>query len=255
MRTYCNEIGVDFSQILKIADIGNLDVLYNTPEVSKRIAELTASIVRSGKIPLMLGGEHLTTAGALSGVSQAVKGNIGVIYFDAHLDFDEELYGEKWYNGCPFRRAMELDNIKPENLIGIGIRGFIDFPKNQWDYAKKNNITIFTMDDIDELGIKEVTRRAIKIAQENTEVVYCSVDIDVLDPSMAPCSLFHAPGGMTTRELLTSIRMISQSGLVGFDVTEVSTSNDPGKLTASAGAACIAEFIGSTAKYFQMVSK
>ena len=247
-RTFSNEVGLDITAELKLTDIGDVDVTFDTVEVLKRIEAVSFEILKRGKIPILLGGEHMVAYGLIKALCQHVEGNIGVIYFDAHLDLDNKLYNNPWYNGCPMRRVLEIGNVKPKNLVCIGPRGFVDFPGQQWQFAKDVGVNIFSMDDVDELGIVSVTEKAIDLARDGTESIYLSVDIDALDPSVAPGTGMPIPGGLSNRELLKAVRMISASGVAGFDVTEVTPINDPANITAITGAAVVAEMIGGLAR-------
>ena len=186
--------------------------------------------------------------GAIKALCRHVTGNVGVIYFDAHLDLDNKLYNNPWYNGCPMRRVLEIGNVKPKNLVCIGPRGFVDFPGQQWKFAEDMGVNIFSMEDVEEKGIVSITEKAIDLAKDGTDALYLSVDIDALDTSAAPGTGMPIPGGLTNRELLKAVRMICSTGVSGYDVTEASPYNDPANITAISAAAVVAEMIGGLAK-------
>jgi agmatinase len=249
MRTYSNEIDEDIFSIIKIVDVGDIEVVFDTVEVLQRVESVATKILEDNKTPIVLGGEHMVAYGAIKAVCNRVKGNVGVIYFDAHLDLDDNLYNNSWYNGCPMRRVLDIGNVKPKNLVCIGPRGFVDFPDHQYRFAKEVGVNVFTMDDVDKEGIVSITEKAIERAKDETDALYLSVDIDVLDPSAAPGTGMPIPGGLTSRELLKAVRLIASLGINGYDVTEATPYNDPANITALSAASVVAEMIGGMAKY------
>jgi len=255
-RPYSNQVKVDISSVIRLVDIGDVDVtgpgsgvLYNTVEVHKRVERVVSEILGREKMPLMLGGSHTNTYAAIKALCNHTKGNVGVVYFDAHLDISDEVYNDRWYDGCPVRRALELGPVKARNVVIIGPRGYANPMSQGWKFAENAGVNIFTPDDIDEQGIVPVVKRAIDVTKDGTDAQYLSVDIDSLDPSAAPGgSGWPIPGGLTNRELLKAVRMISVSGVNGYDIVEVSPHNDPTGITASSAAAVAMEMIGGFAK-------
>ena len=250
-RTYSHDLKIDISSVLKIVDVGDLDVVYNTPEVLKRIETVVSEILKKKKMPIMFGGDHTNTYGGIKGLCSQTKGDVGVISFDAHLDLMEIYHGDPWYDGCPFRRVLEIGGVKPKNLVCIGPRGFVNPFESGWKFVEEVGVNVFTVEDIDQQGIVSVVEKAIDLAKDGTEAVYLSVDIDALDSASAPGHAWPCPGGLTNRELLKAVRMISLAGVSAFDVMEVGTQNDPAGATALMGAALTMEIMGGLAKIRQ----
>jgi len=255
-RPYSNRLKVDISSTIGLVDLGDVDVtgpgsgvLYNTVEVHKRVERVVSEILAKDKMPLMLGGSHTSTYAALQALCKHTRGNVGVVYFDAHLDISDEVYNDRWYDGCPVRRALELGPIKPRNVVIIGARDYAQPTRQGWEFVAESGVNVFTPDDIDEQGIVSVASKAIDLIKDATDAQYLSVDIDNLDPSAAPGgSGWPIAGGLTNRELLKAVRMISLTGVGGCDVMEVSPHTDPTGITASSAAAVVMEMIGAFAK-------
>jgi arginase len=133
-------------------------------------------IVAAGAVPLVLGGEHSIPAMVLLAISKRRKSKAGIIWFDAHYDLHWE--------PCPLNEASALHQIHtttrndPKNLVIVGIQGCQNLLN--WQAAAAGiGATVFTMTEVEELGIDEVTRRAIRVAARDCEQVYVSIDADV----------------------------------------------------------------------------
>jgi agmatinase len=255
-RPYSNNLKVDISSAMSLVDLGDIDttgpgsgVLYNTQEVLRRVEMVVSEILRRGKMPLMFGGSHTSTYGAISALCKNTKGNVGAVYFDAHLDISEEVYNDRWYDGCPVRRVLEIGPVKPKNVVIIGARDYAQPTRQGWKFVEEAGVNVFTPDDIEDQGIVPIVKKAIDLIKDGTDAQYLSVDIDSLDTSAAPGGAgWPIAGGLTNRELLKAVRMIAVAGVNGYDIMEVSPHNDPTGITACSAAAVAMEMIGGFAK-------
>jgi agmatinase len=122
-------------------------------------------------------------------------------------------------HGTPFYRLVEQGHLDPSRYVQIGLRGYWPGPV-EFGWQAERGITSFFMHDVRELGIAEISRRAVEVVGAGP--VFLSVDIDVLDPAFAPGTGTPEPGGMTTADLLLAARTVAAGvELVGADVVEV----------------------------------
>jgi len=166
-------------------------------------------------VPLVIGGDHSTPAPVLAALSQRVKGNIGVIVFDSHYDLSLE---PPYYAGSQWAQCFHLPNIKPTNLVLIGIRGLRHCLYEKY-VAEELGIQAFNMHQIEEQGIDEVVNQALERACDGTENLYLSLDIDVMDPSYIPAQKYPEPAGLTTRQMISALRQVGgRRKVAGFDL-------------------------------------
>ena len=149
-----------------------------------------------------LGGDHGISFPSIRAF-QEMFGKIGVIQWDAHHDVRNIEDGGRT-NGTPFRSLIEGGFIKGEHLIQVGIRDFAN-AKVYHDYSKQNGVSVYTMADVDALGIVNIVQKEIERLSKLVDIIYLSVDMDVVDQAFAPGCPAVGPGGITSRELLGSI--------------------------------------------------
>lgn len=200
----------NFFEKVKIRDIG--DVLISPgsiPETLKRIEQMNRRLKELGKIPFVLGGEHTISIGAIRAFKEE---NPIVIHFDAHSDLREEYFGDKVCHATAIKRV--LDFLPKKNLMQIGIRSL---GKEELDFVKKENIrSVF----IDELK-KNFGNVKNELAEKTSgKKVYITMDIDVLDCSLAPGTGTPEPNGLSYQELIELIRSV-RGKLIGLDLVEV----------------------------------
>ncbi len=210
----------------------------------KRIEVGIASIVAEGALPLIAGGDHLTTLPVLRAVAR--HRSVGMIHFDAHSDTNDTYFGDNPYtHGTPFRRAIEEGLLDPKRVVQIGIRGSIYEP-GEHDWARSHGVRVIYMEDCVRRGIPDVMDEARAIAGDGP--TYVSFDIDCIDPSMAPGTGTPEVGGFTTRETQQMLRLLEGVNFVGADVVEVSPPFDLADLTSLAGATMMFELLCVMAK-------
>lgn len=240
MRRVHHVSGTEPFSLAKVADVGDVSVNpINLMNGLQRIEAGIASIVSSGAIPLIAGGDHLTTLPVLRAVAR--KQPIGMIHFDAHSDTNDKYFGDNPYtHGTPFRRAIEEGLLDPKRVIQIGIRGSIYEP-DEHDWARAQGIRIIYMEEFVQRGVSKVMEEARRIAGKGP--TYVTFDIDCLDPSFAPGTGTPEVGGFTTREAQQMIRLLDGVNMIGADVVEVAPPFDLGNLTALAGATMMFELL------------
>ncbi|MCL2006777.1 MAG: arginase [Treponema sp.] len=222
-------------------------------ELYKRVL---AALDRRG-FPLILGGDHSIAAGSATAM-QKYYGNIGIIWVDAHGDFNNSKSSPSGnIHGMPLSaitgngpdeilpfKEKESSHISPKNTVIIGARS-IDKPERE--LIKKAGISVFTIADIDRHGMYEVIKNAVAIAGEGTEGIQLSFDLDAIDPSVAPGVGTPVNGGLTFREAHLLCEFLAASNkLIGIEVVELNPILDIGNQTGEVAAQLIASLLSKT---------
>jgi agmatinase len=186
-------------------------------------------------VPIILGGDHSVTFANAMGVARSHGfGEVGLIHFDAHADTGMTQNGSLIGHGTPMRRLIETGAVPGHRFVQIGLRGYWPEPDvTQWMSEQK--MRCYMMQDIGERGLDAVVDEAVEYSLEGgAKGVFISVDIDVVDPGLAPGTGTPEPGGLNSREILDTIRRISRElKVLGADIVEVSPAYDgPGEQTA-----------------------
>ncbi len=226
---------------LRVADCGDVDVIPISIEetfaaVSGRIDEVTAA----GARPLCVGGDHSVTLPILRSLARR-HGPLGVVHFDAHPDTWDEYFGHKFFHGTPFRRAVEEGVVDPRRFIQIGIRGPLYGPE---DFAFHDAARDRGHPHRSRQGARRAPGWASGFDRLRGGPVYCSFDIDAVDPAFAPATGTPEVGGLTSYEALASCARWLDSSLVGADIVEVAPPYDgPGQITALLAANLMFELV------------
>jgi agmatinase len=176
----------------------------------------------------MLGGDHSITFANVRAFAKKYK-NIGMIHIDTHADCAPQgLTGFKYDHGAHIRRIMELGCLKGKNYTLIGPRGYWPGP-DLYKWMADQDFQWFTMLDVEELGIDKIAKEAADRANDNVDAVYISWDIDTFDPAYAPGTGEPEPNGLTSREGMRLMRLLSTSfdpDRFAFDLVEVAPNYD-----------------------------
>ena len=233
LRPYNPALQVPVFASQQVADAGDLAV--NPFSIDDAISAIErgarALLERTGFV-LALGGDHTVALPMLRAV-RAVRGPVAVIHFDAHLDTWDTYFGAAYTHGTPFRRAAEEGLLDWTGCLHVGTRGplYTDADLSQ---DVELGFQVIPAPEVDQLG---VTGMAERIAQRvGDRPVYVSVDIDVLDPAHAPGTGTPEAGGLTSRELLATLRSFARLNLVGADIVEVAPAYDHAQITGIAAA-------------------
>ncbi|MGH7540467.1 MAG: arginase family protein, partial [Gemmatimonadota bacterium] len=150
-------------------------------------------------------------------------------------------------HGTPMRRLIEEGWVAGANFVQVGLRGYWPGP-DTFAWMREQGFRWHTQVDIEERGVEAVIDEAIEQALDGPDRIYLSVDIDVVDPGMAPGTGTPESGGMLGRELLRAIRrIVGRVDLAGMDVVEVSPPYDHAEITAMLAANCVMEALGTLA--------
>ncbi len=228
-----------------VADIGDCPV--NPADLNdslKKIKNFYTNIRESKTIPISIGGDHLISLPILRGINQQKP--IGLFQFDSHSDtWDSYFGGYKYTHGTPFRRAIEENLINPEKYVILGLRGSLYDPEDL-SWARKQGVTIISIDEYYELGFKESIKKIYDVLKD-TEI-YFTFDIDGIDPTFAPGTGTPEVGGFSVREAQLIIRALKNLNFVGGDVVEVSPPFDVNNLTSHVAATIAYEMLCTMTK-------
>jgi agmatinase len=226
-------LGVDPLRELRVADVG--DVLMppgDTEQSIRRLEDAVHAVAASGAIPVILGGDHTITFPDATGVARHVGwGRVSLIHFDAHADTGEHHYGALYGHGTPMRRLIESGAVRGDRFLQIGLRGYWP-PPPTLAWMARQRMRSFEMTEVVSRGLDECLTEAFEIATDDCDAVFLSVDVDVVDPGMAPGTGTPEPGGLTGRQLLDAVRRIAMElPLAGIDVVEVAPPYDHAEVT------------------------
>jgi agmatinase len=155
-----------------------------------------------------------------------------MIHFDAHADTGDTQFGSLHGHGTPMRRLIESGAVRGDRFLQIGLRGYWPEPETlEWMAGQR--MRSFEMSEVVSRGLDECLTDAMRIATDDCDGVFLSVDVDVVDPGMAPGTGTPEPGGLTSRQLLDAVRRIAMEvPLAGIDVVEVAPAYDHAEVTA-----------------------
>ena len=225
---------VDALKELKIADAGDLMMPPGNLETSLQVLkDATEKISRAGAIPVVLGGDHSIASADVAGIAEhRGKGKISMIHFDAHADTGALQMGSLVGHGTPMRRLIEAGYVRGDRFLQLGLRGY--WPDDDTlNWMRDQGMRSYEMTEIHHRGLNTVLDETFKTLTDGCDGVFLSVDIDVVDPGMAPGTGTPEPGGMTSRELLEAVRRIClELPVVGIDVVEVAPAYDSADITA-----------------------
>ncbi len=243
------QLGVEPFEILTVIDAGDANIVPRWPERSHAlIYHKVREIAATGAIPIILGGDHSITWPAASAIADVRRpGSIGIVHFDAHADTADEDWGVLNGHGTPMRRLIESGAVAGRNFVQVGLRGY--WPSVEvFAWMKDHELRYHFMTEIEERGSEAVIADAIAEALDGPDSIYLSLDIDVIDPGLAPGTGTPEPGGMLTREVLRAVRQIVGAvELAGMDVVEVSPPYDFAEATAMAAHRAALEAISALA--------
>jgi len=217
IETYSFRTGTDMED-LKTHDLGDLHVTGNVQETLRRLKLVARDLLKMGKTPVVVGGEHTLTLGMM----QAVNGNSALVSFDAHLDLRNQ-YMDLAVSHATFMRRIR-EQVNPKNILEIGTRAVC---KEELDYAEKSGIQSITAKEIRENGTSE-TMGVVKDLLKDCEKTYVTVDMDVLDPAYAPAVQNPEPDGLSVPVFLDVLCGACDERVIALDLVEVTPHYDQG---------------------------
>jgi agmatinase len=241
---------VDALMDLKVLDSGDVEMY--SGDVERSIAALEAAVfavASTGAIPVVLGGDHTIALPDATGVARELGfGRLSMVHFDAHADTGDVAFGSLYGHGQPMRRLIESGAVRGDRFLQIGLRGYWPEPPTL-DWMAAQRMRSYEMTEIGSRGLNECLTEAFSIAVAECDGVFLSVDVDVVDPGMAPGTGTPEPGGLTTRQLLDAVRRCGyELPIVGVDVVEVSPPYDLAEVTAYLGNRVVLEVLSAIAR-------
>ena len=222
IETYSPYLERDLADI-KVYDGGDLELAFgNTERVLAQVADFTRVLLSDGKLPVMLGGEHLVTLGAVRAAHEKHP-DVCVVQFDAHADMRDDYLGEKLSHATVMRRCHDL--LGDRRIFQFGIRS-----GEREEFAFSKNRHFINKFDFSNLG------SVLKILGAKDLPVYFSIDLDVLDPADFPGTGTPDAGGVGFQDLLDAVIDVCSLNIVGVDINELSPPYDPSG--RSTGLAC-----------------
>ncbi|MDY0393691.1 agmatinase [Virgibacillus halophilus] len=225
----------------KVVDCGDVDIVHGDLMQSHENTEASIrKIVSKGAMPVILGGDHSITAAVGKGLEEL--GPFHVIQIDAHLDWADHRSGQRYGHGSCIRRLSEMDHVK--DIFQFGIRGISSSLKEDVEAARDYGCTILSPRQIRKKGIEEVIAQIPK-----GEKYYVTIDIDGVDPSIAPGTGTPSPGGFLYDEVNELLEGIAARGeVVAFDIVEVAPPYDPTGITGQTAARISLDLLSYTLK-------
>jgi agmatinase len=235
LRPYHPALDVDVFGTLSLVDGGDIEITPgNALRTTEQIAAALEPVVSAGIVPLVLGGDHSIVLGELR-AQAAVHGPVALVLLDAHADTWDQYYGERYFHGTPFRRALEEGLLDPARSTLAGMRGPL-YEAADLQVPREMGFELITGDELVSMSAREYGDRVR--ARLGAGPAYLSFDIDVLDPASAPGTGTPEVAGLQPREALGFLRALAGISFMGFDVVEVAPPYDsPGQVTALNAAA------------------
>lgn len=206
LETYSPYQDLDLEDF-KIFDAGDLELCFGDTELAlKDITEMTRTILSDGKLPFMIGGEHLVTLGAVRAIAEKYP-DLHIVHFDAHADLREEYLGARLSHASVIHRCWDI--IGDGKIYQFGIRSG---DRAEFEWGKNHVIT----QKFDFSGLEDVIKKL------KDKPVYFTLDLDVLDPSVFPGTGTPEAGGVSFTQLLDAILKVGELNIVGTDINELS---------------------------------
>jgi agmatinase len=225
---------------MTVCDLGDFPI--TDPErdyvlVRQKIASLP-------NMPIVIGGDHSVSIPVLQGQRVRYAGQrLGILWVDAHPDLCDEFDGSNLSHASVLRRAME-SGIEPFDICMVGLRSWED---QEIDLIENGGLHVYTAANVAERGMKNIAESIHNILND-CDAIHISLDIDCLDPSVAPGTGIPEFGGLTSRDVLTLLKSMQGLPLVGLDIVEIAPPLDPSESTVFAGLKIIMEYIAVIAR-------
>jgi agmatinase len=245
IRTYNPAQRVQVFGALSAVDYGDAPTAPGyIEETLRRIEAYVAPIAAAGVVPLGMGGDHSVTLAELRALA-SVHGPLGLVQLDSHSDLWDTYNGLPYSHGTVFRRAIEAGVLDPSRMIGAGTRGSL---YGEDDVALPGTLGVETIPWAELAGLTPEAFAARVAERVGEGPVFCTLDVDFVDPAYCPGTGTPEVGGPTSHQVLSYLRALRDVEFVGFDVVEVSPGFDgPGQVTALFAANALFEMLSLVA--------
>ncbi|QEX16208.1 SpeB arginase/agmatinase/formimionoglutamate hydrolase SpeB [Hypericibacter terrae] len=222
---------------VRIVDVGDADIVHTDTVTSHENTRYAVrKILKSGALPVVLGGDHAVHAPVIEAF--AGEAPVHIVHFDAHLDFVDERHGVRYGHGNPLRRASETGHVT--GMTQLGIRNVSSSNRSDYEAARKFGSEILSVRQVRKLGTEGVLALIPKGVR-----YYVTIDIDGFDPSIAPGTGTPSHGGFLYYEVLEILQGLAKNGeVVGMDLVEVAPVYDPSGITGFLAAQLLLNFLG-----------
>lgn len=241
------------SEQSQVVNANHLDAV---AEVCSTVSDEVAGALADDAVPLVVGGDHSIAIGSMAGAAR--NADIGVLWFDAHGDYNTpETSPSGNVHGMPLAAALgqgafsdmywaRTPGLREENVVWIGLR---DLDDEERDAIRESNATAYTMTDIDERGVVDIVEEAIELASRRVDGLHVSLDLDWLDPKVAPGVGTPVRGGATYREAHAAMERVAEADrnedlLRSLEVVEVNPILDQQNETAEMAVELVASTLG-----------
>jgi len=232
-ESYLMDRGMDLADV-KFCDVGNTEEYGPTKDMVEGVRRMSRDLVRKGKVPIVLGGEHSIAPASVMGFGK----DIAVLGIDAHLDFRDEYLNERFSHACSARRIA--DHVGVDDVVYMGVRSF---SAEEAEDLEELHLTYVSAYEVHDKGIERAVQRALKAV--DAEKIYLTIDTDGIDPAYAPAVGNPEPFGLTPIQVKRVIDLLGPN-LVGMDINEVAPGWDHGQ-TALLAARLVREAIAAIA--------
>ncbi len=225
-------------------------------EANKRLFEKVTDSLHHGAFPVILGGDHCVAAGSIAATRRHYN-NIGIIWVDAHGDFNsDETSHSGNMHGMPLSAVTgfgpdkmvafseKIKYVDPNHVAVVGGR---DIDPDERKRMSESGVHVFSIHDVDRLGMTEVMKRAIEVAGSGTDGIHVSFDVDAITPQEAPGVGTPVHSGLTVREAFLAAELVAESGkLIALDMVEINPILDERNRTGILACELILAFLGKT---------
>jgi agmatinase len=241
LRPYHPAFELDLLEAVATVDYGDLPIAPGDTEGTyRRVEEALAPVVDAGVFPLVMGGDHSITLAELRALA-GVHGPMALVHLDSHTDTWEAYFGQRYFHGTTFKRAVEEGLLDSQASVQAGIRGSV-YAASDLGGARELGFRVIQSEELRSLGPEGFSAAVRERIGERP--VFLSFDIDFLDPAVAPGTGTPEVAGFTTAEAVALLRSLRGIRPVGCDVVEVSPPYDgPGQQTALAAANVLWELL------------
>lgn len=247
-------------RIPETQQIGSTNLRYADAilEASTALRDIVRDSLADGRLPLVLGGDHSISIGSVAGTAGFYRESqkaLGVVWLDAHGDLNTpqttptgNIHGMSLaiLLGLGDPRFTAIAGFAPvlraEHVAMVGVR---DLDPGEREHVRRTGLTVFTMREVDELGIRTCIQRAVEIATRNTAGIHLQLDMDVIDPEDAPGTGTRVRGGLSYREAHLAMELLCDSGAIrAIDLVEVNPVLDDRNRTAELGLELVLSLLG-----------